>query len=114
MQEFRKVRIQREIAELLSDSDPLPQVLPGSTNFRGRYIGVAFLFMILGVLMGQSIAMKAMETGSWETYQFAAKSYPEPQRVAHFDGRAFPELPEIEIIYVPNLAQTGKPVEVQI
>lgn len=107
MQEFRKARIQREIAELLSDTDPLPQALPEPINFRGTYIGVAFLFMILGVLMGQSVAMKAMESDSLSPYKFVRLGYPESQPVS-LTETAFPELPEIEIIYDPNFKSGAK------
>lgn len=107
MQEFRKARIQREIAEILSGTDQLPQALPGPTNPQGRYIGVAFLFMILGVLMGQSVAMKAMETDSEGSYEYIRLGYPEFQPVG-LTETAFPELPEIEIIYDPNVKSEAR------
>jgi hypothetical protein len=114
MKEFRKTRIQREIAEILSTIDQpwqSPQIAPPSGyHFHPeQLIGLAFLFCVLGVLMGYGVSVRpAEETGSLSPYQFMPINYLENQPRSEFRETAFPELPEIEVIYIPDFKQETK------
>jgi hypothetical protein len=107
MKEFRKARIQREIAEILGTIDQTrqaPQVNPpiGHHFTPNQLVGLAFLFSVIGILMGYGVSVRPMEeTGSLSPYQFMSINYLEYQPVSEFSSSAFPELPEIEFIYVP-------------
>jgi hypothetical protein len=116
MKEFRKTRIQREIAEILSTIDQprqSPQIPPPSGyHFHPeQLIGLAFLFCTIGVLMGYGVSMRpAEENGPLTPYQFMPINYLEYEPASALSGSAFPELPEIEVIYVPNSVQSENPV----
>lgn len=109
MKEFRKARIQREIAEILGTIDQTrkaPQITPPiGLHFQPeQLIGLAFLFCMIGVLMGYGVSMRPVEeNGPLTPYQFMPINYLEYQPKSEFSGSAFPELPEIEFIFVPNL-----------
>jgi hypothetical protein len=115
MKEFRKMRIQREISELLSTFDPAQQPLqltPIQRPFHPRHTVLALLFGILGVLMGQGVTLKAINADTFSRDQFAV-SDSDQQLMPGLSDAVFPELPEIEAIYVPNLVQAYKPIELQ-
>lgn len=115
MKEFRKARIQREVAEILATIDQTQQPPQTTTltirrrlRFHPRHIGLAFLFCLLTVLMIQNFAMEGegLETAYQNPYQFTPVAYPESR--VDFGNAAFPELPEIELIYIPNFKPETK------
>src|SRR5688572_17853816 len=103
MKEFRKARIQREIAEILGTSDQTrqaPQVTPpGGYHFQPeQLVGLAFLFSMIGVLMGYGVSVRPVEVnGPITPYQFMPINYLEYQPMPQFNDLALPKLPEIEV-----------------
>jgi hypothetical protein len=114
MKEFRKARIQREIAEILGTIDQTRQAPrvnpPMGLHFQPeQLIGLAFLFCMIGVLMGYGVSMRPVEeNGPLTPYRFMPINYLEYQPRSEFGDTAFPELPEIEVIYVPNINSETK------
>lgn len=103
MKEFRKMRIQREISEILSTFDPMRQPLqaiPIQRPFHPRHTALALLFGVMGMLMGQGVTLKAINADTLSRNQFAV-SDSDQQLMPGLSDVVFPELPDIEIIYVP-------------